>query len=133
MFSVVRLFSLFLTLFFGSKSLLVVYPQVGRAGVKPHFWKEQYLHILFGILLKERFQCLSVLFIFNFFKVIFFFFFALLGLHCSARVSLVVVEAQLPVACGLLVSQPGAEFMSPALEGRFLTTGPPGKSPPSHF
>ena len=55
----------------------------------------------------------------------------MLDLHCGAQVSLVVVEAQLPMACGLLAPQPGAEFMSPALEGRFLTTGPPGKSPPS--
>ena len=34
-----------------------------------------------------------------------------------------------PMACGILVSQPGFELASPALEGRFLTTGPPGKSP----
>ena len=33
-----------------------------------------------------------------------------------------------PVACGILVPQPGIEPASPALEGRFLTTGPPGKS-----
>ena len=38
---------------------------------------------------------------------------------------------------GILVSQTGIEPMFPALEGRFLTTGPPGKSPhqlySSHF
>ena len=33
-----------------------------------------------------------------------------------------------PVACGILVPPPGIEPASPALEGRFLTTGPPGKS-----
>ena len=33
-----------------------------------------------------------------------------------------------PAACGILVPRPGIEPMSPALEGRFLTTGPPGKS-----
>ena len=33
-----------------------------------------------------------------------------------------------PVACGILVPQPGIEPVSPALEGGFLTTGPPGKS-----
>ena len=33
-----------------------------------------------------------------------------------------------PVACGNLVPQPGIEPVSPALEGGFLTTGPPGKS-----
>ena len=36
--------------------------------------------------------------------------------------------AQLPWACGVLVPQPGIEPASSALEGRFLTTGPPGKS-----
>ena len=33
-----------------------------------------------------------------------------------------------PVACGILVPQPGIKPVSPALEGGFLTTGPPGKS-----
>ena len=32
-----------------------------------------------------------------------------------------------PTACGILVSQPGNKPTSPALQGRFLTTGPPGK------
>ena len=32
------------------------------------------------------------------------------------------------VACGILVPQPGIKPTSPALKGRFLTTGPPGKS-----
>ena len=32
------------------------------------------------------------------------------------------------MVCGILVHQPGIEPMSPALEGGFLTTGPPGKS-----
>ena len=32
------------------------------------------------------------------------------------------------VACGIFVPPPGIEPMSPALKGRFLTTGPPGKS-----
>ena len=32
------------------------------------------------------------------------------------------------VACGFSVAWPGIKPMSPALEGRFLTTGPPGKS-----
>ena len=39
------------------------------------------------------------------------------------------VRLSCPTACGILVLQPGIEPMSPALEGRFLTTGPPGKSP----
>ena len=33
-----------------------------------------------------------------------------------------------PVECGILVPRPGIEPASPALEGGFLTTGPPGKS-----
>ena len=32
------------------------------------------------------------------------------------------------MACGLLVPQPEMEYMSPALQGRFSTIGPPGKS-----
>ena len=38
-----------------------------------------------------------------------------------------------PTACGILVLQPGIEPESPALEGRFSTTGPIGKSPDSMF
>ena len=33
-----------------------------------------------------------------------------------------------PGACGISVPQPGMKLGSPALGGRFLTTGPPGKS-----
>ena len=33
-----------------------------------------------------------------------------------------------PAACGILVPRPGIEPVSPALEGGFLTTGPPVKS-----
>ena len=40
---------------------------------------------------------------------------AVLGLSCSA-------------ACGILVPHPGIKFESLALQGKFLTTGPPGKS-----
>ena len=39
----------------------------------------------------------------------------------------VVCWLRCSVACGILVPQPGTEPMFPALEGRFLTTGPPGK------
>ena len=31
--------------------------------------------------------------------------------------------------CGILAPQPGIELTPPALEGKVLTTGPPGKSP----
>ena len=33
------------------------------------------------------------------------------------------------VACGILVPQPEVEITSPALQGRFLITGPSGKAP----
>ena len=51
------------------------------------------------------------------------------------RVSWVVVACGLscPVACRILVPQPGIEPASPALEGGFFTTGPPGKSLSIHF
>ena len=79
MFSLVRLFPPLLTLFFGSKSLLLVYPQVGRAGVEPHFWKEQYVLILFGILLKNF--TLSHYYLFLFSKVIFFLCWIFIAVH----------------------------------------------------
>ena len=34
-----------------------------------------------------------------------------------------------PAACGILIPQPGIRPLPPALQGRFLTTGPSGKSP----
>ena len=57
--------------------------------------------------------------------------------HCSVRdlslqrVGSVVAALGLscPVACGILVPQPGIKSASPALEGAFLTSGPPRKSP----
>ena len=36
------------------------------------------------------------------------------------------MQVSCPAACGILVSQPGIERVSPALEGGFLTTGPQG-------
>jgi len=33
-------------------------------------------------------------------------------------------------ACGIIAPQPGIEPAPPALEGKVLTTGPPGKFPP---
>ena len=50
-----------------------------------------------------------------------------LQLTCTS--SLVVARRiSCPTACGILVPQPGIEPTSPALEGRFFTIGPPGKS-----
>ena len=62
-----------------------------------------------------------------------------LGLFCSVWASLVVehrFQSELaslavayglscPVACGIFVPGPGIKPMSPAFEGRFLTTQPP--------
>ena len=48
--------------------------------------------------------------------------------------SLVAMQGlSFPVACGILIPRPGIELTSPALEGGFLTTGPPGKSQKSVF
>ena len=47
----------------------------------------------------------------------------------SVCVSLVVAYGlSCPMTCGILVLWPGVEPMSPALEGTFLATGPPGQS-----
>ena len=57
---------------------------------------------------------------------------------CGMWVFLSVVEApgsvvaargiSCPLACGILVPRPGIKPVSPSLEGRFFTTGPPGRS-----
>ena len=48
--------------------------------------------------------------------------------HAGAGSLVVARGRSCPVACVILVPQPGIEPTSPALEGGFLTTGPPGKS-----
>ena len=50
---------------------------------------------------------------------------------CHERASLVAWGCALrcSAACGILVPRPGIKPACPALEGRFLTTAPPGKSP----
>ena len=50
------------------------------------------------------------------------------GTWALERMGSVVVARGLscPVACGILVPQAAIEPASPALEGGFLTTGPPG-------
>ena len=48
---------------------------------------------------------------------------------CGTQTSLVVVyRLSYPMTCGILAPQPGIKATSSALEGRFSTTGPPGKS-----
>ena len=60
----------------------------------------------------------------------FVFFQAVLSSHCSLQASLVAAHGlSCPMACGISVPGPEIHPSSPALEGRFLTTGPPGKSP----
>ena len=49
------------------------------------------------------------------------------ALECTDSVDL-ACRLSCPVACGILVPQPGIKPMSPALEGGFLITGPPGES-----
>ena len=49
--------------------------------------------------------------------------------RCPQKSSSIVAEFRVHCSMwGVLVPRPGIEPMSPALEGRFLTTGPPGKS-----
>ena len=63
------------------------------------------------------------------YHLVFFVFLAVLGLRWDTRTPLVVVpELNYPVAYGILVPRPGMESVFPVLEGRFLTTGPLGKS-----
>ena len=50
------------------------------------------------------------------------------GLSSYGAWASVVAVLSCFAACGILVSRPGMEPASPALQGRFLTTGPPGKS-----
>ena len=57
-----------------------------------------------------------------------------MGINCSYAVVMqlcsyaVVMQLNCPVACGILLPEPGIEPMSPALEGGVLTTGLSGKS-----
>ena len=66
-------------------------------------------------------------------------FWAASGLGCgtwtlpsSTQVSLIAAHRlSCPMACAILVPQPGIELTSPGLQGRLFATGPPGKSLPS--
>ena len=47
---------------------------------------------------------------------------------CGAQASVVaVLRLSCSTACGILIPQPSIKLMSPALQGKFLTTGLPGK------
>ena len=54
--------------------------------------------------------------------IFFFFFFLLCWVFTAAG------RRSWPAACGILVLRPGIKPVSPALEGRLLTTRPPGTS-----
>ena len=81
-----------------------------QAGSLPHLGSPNTTHLFVHV------RNIPVLIVFDFF----FFFLAALGLCCSMMFSL---------SCGILVPQPGIKPASPALEGKFLITGPPGRSP----
>ena len=49
---------------------------------------------------------------------------------CACRLSSCEWRLSCPMVCGVLVPRPGIELTSPALQGRSLTTGPPGTSLP---
>ena len=52
------------------------------------------------------------------------------GISCCSGLPLTVARGLSEcTACGTLGPQPGMEPRPPALQGRFFTTGPPGKSP----
>ena len=56
------------------------------------------------------------------------------GIFCCGALNLQLWHRlSWPVACGILVSQLGIELSSPTLQGRFLTTGPPGNSLQLYF
>ena len=47
--------------------------------------------------------------------------------HCDVWTVVVALGLSCCMTCWILVPQAGLELMAPALQGRFLTTGPPGK------
>ena len=61
-----------------------------------------------------------------------FFFFTYFLLHwvlvATWGIFVAMHRCSCPLACRILVPQPGIKLTSPAMENRFLTTGPPGKS-----
>ena len=59
---------------------------------------------------------------------------AALDLSCAVWALLVAARRiSCSMACGILVPLPGIKPAPPALDGRFLTTGPPGTSPDMKF
>ena len=62
-----------------------------------------------------------------------FFFKTLLNFCCNITTILCFVFFFGPEACHIIASQPGIEPTPPALEGKVLTTRPPGKFPQAHL
>ena len=62
------------------------------------------------------------------FGTFFFLYLFILFIHLGCLGLVVAHGLSCSAARGILVSRPGIEPASPALQGRFLTTGPPGKS-----
>ena len=101
-----------------------------------HMFISRMVNISFSLTLFFFFSLSSLLQMVNISSSSFFFFlFVALGLCCGAWApeyidpAVVACGLTCPMACGMLVSWPGIKPMSPALGGRFLTTGAPGKSP----
>ena len=55
------------------------------------------------------------------------------ALRCAGFSLIEVYRLSCPIACGIWVPPTGIEPISPALQGRFLTTAPPGNSLTSLF
>ena len=78
-----------------------------------------------------KFRDINLPQVFFFFFSIYLFIWLCLVLVVACGISLAVVHRlSCPVACRILVARPGIELASPALQGEFLTTGPPGESLP---
>ena len=77
----------------------------------------------------------------NPFLFLIFIYLTVCGLSCGMwdlllqRTNSLVVKCGLTcsVACGTLLPQPGIEPTSPALQGRFLISGPLGESQEAHY
>ena len=93
----------------------------------PHPPTQEWLHLNFAVTAVETQSpnhWTTTKFPFFFFFKFIFKILAELGL-CSTQASFSCL-----VICGILVPQPGIDPVSTALQGGFLTTGPPGKSSP---
>ena len=101
-------------------------------------WKHQFFDIQPSLTsIYDYWKCKHLLFFFFFFTKVCIHFRPVLGLSWGTWGSFIAAWGVLSScgmglsylgACGILVPRPEIEPMSPALEGGFLTIGPPGKS-----